>query len=86
MFICSGLHHEKQSCHSDHIVNVVRNVLNIARETHLFYPQSLKRVSGFNIGPDAFQPNGGWGDVRDHHLCLNFTVPSQPIDVKNVRV
>ena len=21
------------------------------------------------------KPNGGWGDVRDHELCLNFVNP-----------
>ena len=34
------------------------------RLTILGYPRSLARMP---------KPNGGWGDIRDHELCLSFS-------------
>lgn len=58
-------------CRSDEIITQVRNIL--AKNTHQLYPKSLRLVSGTSSGPSSFKPNGGWGDIRDHNLCLSFT-------------
>ncbi|XP_055303292.1 alpha-1,6-mannosyl-glycoprotein 2-beta-N-acetylglucosaminyltransferase-like isoform X2 [Sitodiplosis mosellana] len=78
-----GLHHEKQSCESDHMVTEVRNVLNTASQSLQLFPQNITLAFSVGFEPDPFLANGGWGDVRDHHLCLNFTAPSDSIKSKN---
>lgn len=80
------MHHEKKSCESDHIVSEVRNVLDIANKSHQVYPKNLTLALSRGIEPDPFLPNGGWGDVRDQNLCLNFTASSESIDLKNFGV
>lgn len=79
---CSGLHHEKKSCESDHVVAEVRNVLSAANKYNQTYPESLNLASSLGMDPDPFLPNGGWGDIRDHQLCLNFTAPIEPTLLK----
>ncbi|XP_031625273.1 alpha-1,6-mannosyl-glycoprotein 2-beta-N-acetylglucosaminyltransferase-like [Contarinia nasturtii] len=75
-----GLHHETQNCKADHIVAQVRSVL--AENTYEFYPKKLRLAVGVGTGPNYFEPNGGWGDVRDHNLCLSFTSQNKTIDLK----
>ena len=45
----------------------------LAEEKSSLFPQLIS-VASFPYTPDRVpRPNGGWGDVRDHRLCLNFT-------------
>lgn len=67
-----GVHHKKDNCESISVISKVQKVLvNAAR--HL-YPTHLTLT--FTSGTKKHKPrkgNGGWGDLRDHQLCLNMT-------------
>lgn len=63
-----GLHHTK-SCDSKDTLNKVKRIIENNKD-FLFNKNVivLDDLSKHN----AQKPNGGWGDVRDHELCLNF--------------
>lgn len=68
-----GVHHKNTNCESTGVISKVQKVLaNAAR--HL-YPTHLTLT--FTSGTKKHKlrkGNGGWGDVRDHQLCLNMTL------------
>lgn len=67
-----GVHHKKENCESISVISKVQKVLvNAGR--HL-YPTHLTLT--FTSGTKKHKlrkGNGGWGDVRDHQLCINMT-------------
>lgn len=69
--IYSGVHHQEKNCDPTYIVTTVQKFLTSAHNS--LYPFSLNitvdKVSTINKPRVA---NGGWGDERDHKLCLNF--------------
>ena len=67
-----GLHHNKQECNNKLIVQTIKQRFKIY-EKYLFPKQMVlyKRVHKSFSMP---KPNGGWGDPRDHQLCLNQTL------------
>lgn len=68
-----GMHKKNKNCNPAEPVRVVENLLSTNKKflfpeklSILGYPRSLARMP---------KPNGGWGDVRDHQLCISFTQP-----------
>lgn len=65
-----GVHHKGKNCNPAEKVAQLEGLLGRNKQylypdklTILGYPRSLARLP---------KPNGGWGDVRDHHLCSRF--------------
>lgn len=67
-----GVHHKKDNCESISVISKVQKVLvNAAR--HL-YPTHLTLTFTSGTKKQKLRKgNGGWGDLRDHQLCLNMT-------------
>jgi len=63
-----GVHHKKKDCSSQAVLDKVRKTLETAKP-NLFPTSITVTTSEQKIGKPP-KPNGGWGDVRDHHLCL----------------
>ena len=51
-------------------------MLNYALKGKKLFPKRLKvtRVYDEEDRKDNLNENGGWGDIRDHLLCLNMTL------------
>lgn len=68
-----GLHHRNSNCDINMVLDRTKEIIEQSNE--VLNPSILKVeltqpwIQGY-IG----QPNGGWGDKRDHDLCLNFTI------------
>ncbi|KAL1435095.1 hypothetical protein MTO96_001638 [Rhipicephalus appendiculatus] len=63
-----GVHHRSKNCSSQKMVQQARNVIGSAR-SYLF-PKSIQVKHGMQRNLKPPKGNGGWGDVRDHQLCL----------------
>ncbi|XP_075221975.1 alpha-1,6-mannosyl-glycoprotein 2-beta-N-acetylglucosaminyltransferase isoform X2 [Lycorma delicatula] len=67
-----GVHHKKTNCQSTAAISKVQKVL--ANAAHHLYPSHLTLT--FTSGAKKHKlrkGNGGWGDIRDHELCMNMT-------------
>ena len=68
----SGVHHHTKKCNEEGDAQKVVGRLELQKE-HLF-PGDLHLDGG--LYPPAprkkMKPFGGWGDARDHNLCLSF--------------
>lgn len=64
-----GVHHRSKNCSSQKMAQQARNVIGSAR-SYLF-PKSLQVKRGVQRNLKPPKGNGGWGDVRDHQLCMN---------------
>lgn len=69
----SGVHHKKTNCESTAVIAKVRNVLKSSRN-HLYPTKLTLTVAGVAKKTKLKKGNGGWGDIRDHELCLNITL------------
>lgn len=71
----SGVHHKKQNCESNQILSKVQQILKIASKSSQLYPKNLIQTVASNVKKSKLRKgNGGWGDKRDHMLCLNMTL------------
>ncbi|KAK0075356.1 hypothetical protein PV325_007003 [Microctonus aethiopoides] len=68
-----GIHHKKNNCESTAVIAKVQNVLKSAR-VHMFPQQLTLTIGGVIKKTKLKKGNGGWGDLRDHELCLNMTI------------
>jgi len=70
-----GVHHKKSRCDSDSVIEKLKTIIKTANR--YFFPDSLS-VSRLNTKRKTKlkKANGGWGDKRDHWLCMNFTLSS----------
>ncbi|XP_055373788.1 alpha-1,6-mannosyl-glycoprotein 2-beta-N-acetylglucosaminyltransferase isoform X3 [Condylostylus longicornis] len=69
-----GVHHKKKNCESNQVISKVQQVLRIAKNSGQMFPKSLTLTVASLIKRTKLRKgNGGWGDERDHELCLNFT-------------
>ncbi|XP_044740809.1 alpha-1,6-mannosyl-glycoprotein 2-beta-N-acetylglucosaminyltransferase [Chrysoperla carnea] len=67
-----GVHHKKKNCESTAVISKVQQVLKAASR-HL-YPNHLVLTFTTNTKKTKLRKgNGGWGDKRDHMLCMNMT-------------
>ncbi|XP_031561260.1 alpha-1,6-mannosyl-glycoprotein 2-beta-N-acetylglucosaminyltransferase-like [Actinia tenebrosa] len=64
-----GIHHKKKECNPDQTVSKFNSIIQDNADS--FFPASLKVEHKFGEVSSS-QPNGGWGDTRDHDLCLSF--------------
>ncbi|UYV72028.1 MGAT2 [Cordylochernes scorpioides] len=67
-----GIHHKGKDCSSSAIIQRVFQTLEAA-ESHLF-PSTLTLRQSFPRHFRLPKGNGGWGDIRDHQLCLRHLV------------
>ena len=67
----SGTHHHK-SCNEQEQARIANDKLNAQKAS--FFPASISIDPGTNPAAPRRKPKnyGGWGDVRDHRLCLSF--------------
>ncbi|XP_061395067.1 alpha-1,6-mannosyl-glycoprotein 2-beta-N-acetylglucosaminyltransferase [Musca vetustissima] len=71
-----GVHHKKKNCESNQVISKVQQVLRIARKSGQIFPKSLTLTVASLIKKTKLRKgNGGWGDRRDHDLCMNMTLP-----------
>uniref|UniRef100_A0A182FAE1 Alpha-1,6-mannosyl-glycoprotein 2-beta-N-acetylglucosaminyltransferase n=1 Tax=Anopheles albimanus TaxID=7167 RepID=A0A182FAE1_ANOAL len=69
-----GVHHKKSNCLSNEVISKVQQVLKVARSSQQLFPRSLSLTQTSVIKKTNLRKgNGGWGDQRDHMLCLNIT-------------
>ena len=67
-----GLHHKDSNCNIQTVLDLTQDVIDTNKD--VLDPQSLEiELARPWIQGHFGQPNGGWGDVRDHELCMNFT-------------
>ncbi|XP_046432718.1 alpha-1,6-mannosyl-glycoprotein 2-beta-N-acetylglucosaminyltransferase isoform X3 [Neodiprion virginianus] len=68
-----GVHHKKNNCEPTAVIEKVQNVLKTAKK-HLFPSQLTLTNAAVAKKTKLRKGNGGWGDIRDHQLCLNITL------------
>jgi len=68
-----GVHHKKANCDSNTGLEKVKSIIKSAKN-YLFPPSLQYTVTGLRKKLKEKKPNGGWGDHRDHQLCINFTL------------
>ena len=67
-----GLHHNNNNCNIESVLAQAEDVINRSKDA--LDPASLEvEIAHPWIQGHSGQANGGWGDIRDHELCLNFT-------------
>jgi len=68
-----GVHHRKKDCSSSLVMDKVTYIIKSARQ--YFFPDRLS-VSRTTMRKKLKlkKGNGGWGDKRDHALCLNMSL------------
>ncbi|XP_073996607.1 alpha-1,6-mannosyl-glycoprotein 2-beta-N-acetylglucosaminyltransferase isoform X1 [Rhodnius prolixus] len=69
-----GVHHKKANCESTAVISKVQKVLAIAGR-HLYPPHLTLTYTTVTKKNKLRKGNGGWGDIRDHQLCMNMTLP-----------
>ncbi len=71
----SGVHHKKKTCEAGLVVQKVRDILS--RAEGYLYPKELVATRAVQKKRKLKLPkgNGGWGDKRDHELCLQLSQP-----------
>lgn len=77
----SGTHHHK-SCNEVQQANVVRDLLT--KQSPNLFPTKLGLDNGLypSASRKKLKPYGGWGDTRDHQLCMQFTQRDALLDAK----
>lgn len=72
-FFSSGLHQNNANCKPDEQICKIQTILENAEYLQQLYPNELKVTNNLLDDSPLGNGNGGWGDIRDHGLCLNFT-------------
>lgn len=68
-----GVHHKKKDCESNQVISKVQQVIHIATKSGQLYPNSLILTIASVIKKTKLRKgNGGWGDKRDHMLCMDM--------------
>lgn len=65
------MHIKKNNCDPTSTISKIRSLHRDALKSHEMYPKSLI-LSWYETYDMAIVMNGGWGDTRDHKLCLSF--------------
>lgn len=67
-----GVHHKKSDCETSKVLLKVKSILGSAAE--FLFPERLAVVKSTSRKKIKLKKgNGGWGDKRDHALCLNMS-------------
>ncbi|XP_055679499.1 alpha-1,6-mannosyl-glycoprotein 2-beta-N-acetylglucosaminyltransferase isoform X2 [Lutzomyia longipalpis] len=70
-----GVHHKKNNCESNQVISKVQKVLHIATKASQLFPKTITLTVASVVQKTKLRKgNGGWGDKRDHILCLNMTL------------
>uniref|UniRef100_A0A0K8TSY9 Alpha-1,6-mannosyl-glycoprotein 2-beta-N-acetylglucosaminyltransferase n=1 Tax=Tabanus bromius TaxID=304241 RepID=A0A0K8TSY9_TABBR len=73
-----GVHHKKKNCESNRVISKVQQVLKIAKNSGQMFPKSITvTVASLLKKTKLRKGNGGWGDKRDHMLCVNMTLATR---------
>ncbi|XP_072177694.1 alpha-1,6-mannosyl-glycoprotein 2-beta-N-acetylglucosaminyltransferase-like [Diadema setosum] len=65
-----GIHH-KGKCSADDLIHRINRA--IAADSNSFFPKELVLTPSTRpLKAQLPKPNGGWGDVRDHALCMTY--------------
>lgn len=76
-----GVHHKKKNCESNQVISKVQQVIRLAVKSGQLFPRSLTMtVAGALKKTKLRKGNGGWGDKRDHELCLNMTMTKRRLN------
>lgn len=68
-----GVHHKGKDCSS---TQAVQKVLNVLKQSEQFlFPSKLILRQGHPRPMKPPKGNGGWGDKRDHDLCMRHAFP-----------
>ncbi|KAL7872247.1 hypothetical protein SRHO_G00072300 [Serrasalmus rhombeus] len=62
--------HQKEACHPDLALQKVET--DLREVTSALFPQTLTLTGHGPVEHKPHMKNGGWGDVRDHTLCINY--------------
>ncbi|XP_064630740.1 alpha-1,6-mannosyl-glycoprotein 2-beta-N-acetylglucosaminyltransferase-like [Lineus longissimus] len=65
-----GVHHKGKDCNPH--TKVAQIELLLSNNRQYLFPQSLSFIGHAKVAVRQPKPNGGWGDIRDHSLCLSF--------------
>ncbi|KAG5899452.1 hypothetical protein JTB14_015305 [Gonioctena quinquepunctata] len=68
-----GVHHKKNNCKSTSVISKVQQVLKSAKR-HLYPDYLISTYSTMLKKTKLRKGNGGWGDRRDHKLCIGMTI------------
>uniref|UniRef100_A0A0A9XQL9 Alpha-1,6-mannosyl-glycoprotein 2-beta-N-acetylglucosaminyltransferase n=2 Tax=Lygus hesperus TaxID=30085 RepID=A0A0A9XQL9_LYGHE len=68
-----GVHHKKDNCESTAVISKVQRVLANAAK-HLYPSHLTLTYTTITKKTKVRKGNGGWGDIRDHQLCMNMTM------------
>ncbi|XP_072026711.1 alpha-1,6-mannosyl-glycoprotein 2-beta-N-acetylglucosaminyltransferase-like [Amphiura filiformis] len=71
-----GIHHKgKGKCDADNLVSQIDSLVKTS--TQYLFPENLELSPKTRpIRSKDPKPNGGWGDVRDHALCMTYGKPT----------
>lgn len=64
---------KSEDCNPDKVISTIQHLLKNAKDANEFYPKSLTVSVHKKDDTLLGRVNGGWSDIRDHNLCLNFT-------------
>ncbi|KAJ8926888.1 hypothetical protein NQ314_020739 [Rhamnusium bicolor] len=68
-----GVHHKKKNCESTSVISKVQQVLKSAKR-HLYPDYLILTYTTILKKTKLRKGNGGWGDRRDHKLCMGMTI------------
>ncbi|ERL94761.1 hypothetical protein D910_12035 [Dendroctonus ponderosae] len=68
-----GVHHKKDNCGSTAVISKVQQVLRSAKR-YLFPEYLISSYAAILKKNKLRKGNGGWGDHRDHKLCMSMTI------------
>ena len=67
---CQGVHRHYKNCKVETVKNNTESVLKTFSAK--LFPEAIRVISSPKTKKKQVQKNGGWGDPRDHHLCMNM--------------
>lgn len=68
-----GVHHKNKNCNAIEAVTEITEMLQFVKED--LYPNNLTILyERQHLNLKLRKNNGGWGDKRDHMLCINITL------------
>jgi len=68
-----GVHNAGDDCDKFSLLNKIKVILDSAKS--LQFPKNLTQFSVVDVPMKRVRANGGWGDPRDHVLCITGRLP-----------
>jgi len=77
-----GVHHKKSNCDSNTGLDKVKSIITSSK--NYLFPERLQfTLTALRKKIKEKKPNGGWGDKRDHELCMKFTLANDKVSNKS---